>query len=750
MSVLNPLKFQKDAIDKLVIAFLKLWKNPQPKLPLVFKSPTGSGKTFMMSSFINELNNLPQWDEDKAFIWITFSDDLAMQSKEKFEDYFENTLKNELLTVDNFNRGKLFKNDILFINWQKLVSKAAENRVLRRPDDENPHKESGFYFEDIIENTHKDGRTIILVVDESHKHKTTELAQNIIDKINPKIIIDVSATPDNIPNAIDIEENKAGLVYVKRDEVVSEGLIKEKIAVQTEEDLKAHGGQDLDKVLLDLGIDKREALKEQFKKLGKNVNPLMMIQLPNDDNALHERGEQTKEEIVLNYLREKGVDVETTVALWFDDHDKNREFITENDDTTDFLLFKQAAGTGWDCPRSHILIMFREITSTTFYVQTLGRILRMAEPHNKEDFINTPDLRTGFLFTNYKRNEIKDIETVTGNKPPTQWAYLRKPLHDEAQLFELKSAYLHRIDYGDLANSAEFQKSFIKSINEYFEITVNDVFEKIEKKLVAKGLELKPKLINQLIVDAKFEDFDHIKYEFAFKGHDYNFEMSYNDIEKTFNYLCYKVLTEQTDEDAKITNVARSWNRLKSAIRVWFKSILGTESGYYYRLFVYDLMEKGTNSIFRPAITKALKDYRPILNKLLKQKKERVERAQAPIFKIKDVYAYTDDYEKAKQNRCILDECYIEKNYSGKQNEKKFIDFIDNNKKVYWWFKNGDHGQEFYAIKYFNTSEQIERLFYPDWIVKLKDGRIGIFDTKAGMTLKTEGRAKGLASKLKE
>ncbi len=751
MSVLSPLRFQKEAVDKLVIFFLKLWKNPQHKLPLVFKSPTGSGKTFMMSSFINELNNLPQWDEDKAFIWITFSDDLAMQSKEKFEDYFENTLKNELLTVDNFNRGKLFKNDILFINWQKLVSRAAETRVLRRPEDENMHKESGFYFEDIIENTHNDGRKIILVVDESHKHKTTELAQNIIDKINPKIIIDVSATPDNEPKISDVEEGRAGFVGVKRDNVVEEGLIKEKIEVQTEEELKAHGGQDLDKVLLDLGLDKRLALKEQFEKLAKDVNPLMMIQLPNDDKALHERGEQTKEEIVLNYLREKGVDVETKVALWFDDHDKNREFITDNDDTTDFLLFKQAAGTGWDCPRAHILIMFREITSTTFYVQTLGRILRMAEPHNKKDFINTPDLRTGYLYTNYRRDEIKDIETVTGNKPPTQWAYLRKPLHDEAQLFELKSAYLHRIDYGDLANSAKFQKSFTKSINEYFEITSNDVFEKIEKKLTAKGLELKPKLTNQLIVDAKFEDFDHLKYDFAVKGHDYTFEMSYNDVERTFNYLCYKVLTEQTDEDAKITNVARSWNRLKSALRVWFKGILaGTESGYYYRLFVYDLLIKGANSTFRPAITKALKNYRPILNKLLKEKEKRVEHAQVPIFRIKDVYAYTDDYEKVNQNRCILDKCYIEKDYSGKQNEKAFIDFIDNNKEVYWWFKNGDQGRDYFALNYFNTTDKARKLFYPDWIVRFHDGRIGIFDTKTGGTLNTEGRAKGLATKLEE
>ena len=249
MSVLSPLVFQREAVDKLVISFKKLWRTGNRQLPLVFKSPTGSGKTFMMTSFINELNNQPDWDENKAFIWITFSDDLAMQSKKKFEDYFENTLKNELLTIEDFKRGKLYKNDVLFINWQKLVSRAAENRKMRRPESEEEQKENGYYFEDIIENTHSDGREIILVIDESHMHKTTELAQEIVNKVNPRVVIDVSATPDHEPSAQDVEEEREGFVYGKREDVVEQGLIKGKIVVQTEEELKRYGKSDLDEIL---------------------------------------------------------------------------------------------------------------------------------------------------------------------------------------------------------------------------------------------------------------------------------------------------------------------------------------------------------------------------------------------------------------------------------------------------------------------------------------------------------------------
>ena len=188
MAKFNPLPFQREAIDELKEIFVRLWLNPDRQLPLILKSPTGSGKTFASASFINELNGLPNWDEDKAFIWITFSDDLAMQSKDKFQEYFRNALQNDLLTVNDINNGKLKKNDILFLNWQKLVTRAAKNRILRRPENPDERKESGSYWEDFIDKTHEEGREIILIVDEVHKNTNTALAQDVIDYINPKII----------------------------------------------------------------------------------------------------------------------------------------------------------------------------------------------------------------------------------------------------------------------------------------------------------------------------------------------------------------------------------------------------------------------------------------------------------------------------------------------------------------------------------------------------------------------------------
>jgi len=729
---------------------MQLWRNPDHQLPLVFKSPTGSGKTFMMAHLINDLCQVPNWDYDKAFIWITFSDDMAMQSLNKFNRYFANVVKNDLLTVEALDKGKLKSNDILFINWQKLVSRAAVNRVLRRPRDPLLQKESGIYFEDFIDVTHDEGREIILVIDESHKGAGTVLAQEIIDYINPKIITSVSATPENEPSISAVRNNRAGYVEVDREEVVQEGLIKERIIVQSEEDLQKHGGEDLDTVLLDLGFEKRATLKKQFESLSKNVNPLMLIQLPNDDKELRERNEKTKEEIVLDYLMQKGIQGHQ-IALWFDNHKENLDSISENDSDVDFMLFKQAAGTGWDCPRAHVLLMFREITSPVFYVQTVGRILRMPEPDKQEDYKDSSDLRNGFLITNYRRNEVGVPDQSNKNKPFIYNANLKNERRELVKDFALLSAFISRVDYGDLADSIKFQASFLNTFNQYFgisnEITLRNPIEKLE----SCDINLNPTVSNELVVNAEFEDFDQLSLDFSREGTDVSFEMSHNDVEKTFNYLCYHLLKEQTDVDAKITNIARSWGPLKSALRVWLKKVLGFDSDYFYRVFIYDILGN-ENSKFRPAITQALKNYRPILNDILRQRHDTKGLEETPFFVFRDQYTYTEDYEEEEQNLCILDKCYLRKDYSGKMNETRFLRYIDSKDQyIEWWFKNGDHGKDYFALKYFNTRDQIESLFYPDWIIGFKSGKVGIFDTKSGTTAEdTEGRAQALALKLRE
>jgi type III restriction enzyme len=63
--------------------------------------------------------------------------------------------------------------------------------------------------------------------------------------------------------------------------------------------------------------------------------------------------------------------------------------------------------------------------------------------------------------------------------------------------------------------------------------------------------------------------------------------------------------------------------------------------------------------------------------------------------------------------------------------EKLFERYCENNKKIDWVYKNGDSGQQYFSIVYYNSfGKQI--LFYPDYILKLKNGETYIIETKGG------------------
>ncbi len=176
----------------------------------------------------------------------------------------------------------------------------------------------------------------------------------------------------------------------------------------------------------------------------------------------------------------------------------------------------------------------------------------------------------------------------------------------------------------------------------------------------------------------------------------------------------------------------------------------------YYRILINDL-NKEQSSIFRQALTKTLKSYYPVKKEYLEKRKTEIEKREAPLFEIREEYTFTEDYaeltkDEGTSNLSVIQPFYLTKEYKGRINELKFINYLEQQKNsIEWWFKNGDSGKEFYSLKYFNTSKKEESLFYPDWIIRFKDGRIGIFDTKSGNTAQNpEGRAEGLANKLIE
>ncbi len=714
-----PLKpFQEQAVSRLKDEFLHLWKSSHENIPLVFKSPTGSGKTIMLAQFLRDLVGDPRFQgNDVAFLWFSFSEDSYLQSKQKLFDYYGGASELDLLDLNDLTRGKLQKNNVFFINWQKIKGKSKDSRKLRREN------EWGLTFDNFINLTHEEGRKLVVIIDEEHIGSDTELAFEVINGlVRPKITLRISATPKYIPNAEEIGEKRAGFVQVKRDEVIEAGLIKEKVVFQTEEDLNQpeFKGIDQDDILLELAYKKRLELVSWYKELGLDINPLVLIQLPNDDQEIRGTNTLNKQTIVLNFLKAKGVQ-EHEIAVWLSNEKVNLDDIERNGSPVSFLLFKQAAATGWDCPRAGVLVMFREIQNPTFAIQTVGRILRMPLGTH----FPKPELNIGYLYTNYKRNEVLSeyAKSKTDNRPAIYASYRKlsiKPI-------VLESVFMSRTDYNDLGDS--FQDVFGRVADKYFAVSDSDLGMAALSKIEKHGFEVSPKVTNGIIVGVEIDDYDNFTHELLTEGGSHDQEMSEYDLERLYNLLCFKTISRQTDEQKKFAP-ERSWGKLKTALNVWLLKRSLQPRPLVYKMIVNDLLSP--TGVLGPVIGSALATYRPIREQEVNKRSERSRRIES-IEIPRETLFFTDQYEEMPAKRCAMQPFYIEKDYQGEENEKGFIAFLDSHKNVEWWYKNGDAGSEFFSIAYYNPDENKEKLFYPDWIVKTKSA-VWIIDTKRGAT----------------
>lgn len=727
-----PLKpFQEKAVAELKNQFLALWKTPAVQIPLVLKSPTGSGKTVMLAQFLRDLVGDPRFQgNDVGFIWMSKGPTLVEQSKNKLFQYYGGAAELELLDINDLNRKVLPKNSVFFVNWEKLKGQSKEVLKIRKDNEQD------ITFDGMIEATHEEKRKIVVIIDEEHLGADTNRALELIDGlIKPKIIIRVSATPKLEPSYSDVMNLKAGIVDVQRKDVILEGLIKEKIVFQTKEDLeqKEFKGMDQDQVLLELAYEKREELLAYYKKLGIDINPLVLIQLPNDDQATSETTSNSKKDLVLDFLKRKKVK-DTDVAVWLTGKDKvNLENIENNSCGVSFLIFKLAVATGWDCPRAGVLVMFREIGHPSFLIQTVGRILRMPSGIH----YGKPELNIGYLYTNYTRNEVATEESLktSGNLPAIFPSYRKKGVEP----IQIESVFMSRTDYNDLGDS--FQNTFKNVANKHFGIKAGD---DAKKKLAENGLKLNPSLTNGLIVGVEIDDYDNFTKELLAEGDSYDEEMSQHDIERLYNLLCFKIIAKQNDENKKFAP-ERSWGKLKTALNVWFLNAVGGSRLNAYKTILLDLLKE--DSVLRVVIGEALEQYRPIRDHEVNKKSARAKRVETIEIPRPSLF-YTENYEVMKVKHSAMEPFYIEK--TPVENEVAFVRYLEE-KNPSWWYKNGDSGSEYFSISYYNPDENKEKLFYPDWIIRT--GRdTWIIDTKAGITAEsndTKYKAEALQEWLK-
>ena len=688
--------YQENAIDELLTKTKQLLGYSGGK-KLVFKSPTGSGKTIMMAEFLKQLVDDREVKQSLSFIW-TAPRQLHIQSRDKLENYFETSQALKCSYFEDLDDRKISENEILFFNWESI--NRADNVYIRDNEQE-------FNLSKVLERAKEDGRKIILVIDEAHHHATSQISQGLIQMIEPKLTIEVTATPATITN----EDEK---VFIQLDDVKKEGMIKKAVILNDEFDnfirkgkiqtQKLSGGSE--ELVINAALKKREELVKEFRKEGVNINPLVLIQLPDGKTSLEDRIRERVESILKNKHKistEKG---NNKLAIWLSGEHINKENVEKQDSEVEVLLFKQAIALGWDCPRAQILVLFRQWHSPIFSIQTVGRIMRMPEPdrgHYKNEFLNY-----GYIYTNLDNIEIqediaKDYITIYTSK-----------IHTDYKPIDILSCYPKR-HREKTRLSPLFQEIFLEQAKKY----------NLKKHIDIKARKFDLKIIS----DYKAEDIDSLAG--AKIVGDKEIKASDFDLQKLFDFFVRNNLTPFYPED-------RSVGRVKESIYKFFERELKMWYGEVWEEIVQIVLSDKNSLHFVNVLDKTKEKYQA---EVVEKESELVDIKN---WNVPETLSYGSEYKKVSVKKSVMQPFFSDGKW---KSEVAFINFLEKAPNVKWWFKNGDRDTTFFAVPYKNGEK---KPFYVDFIVKLKNGKIGLFDPH-GTYLKDFGpKSDGLRQYIKK
>ena len=705
--------YQEKAVNQLIETTVKLLGYDGPGEVCVFQAPTGSGKTIMMAKYIESLiKELPK--DDFCFVWMSIGKgELHLQSKHSLEKVFAG-FPRVTSVEDAFSGGRerIVQNEVVVANWEKLRSKERQSgdwKNLIMKDGEKLN------FRDVLEKT-REQRKIILIIDESHVSADTARANELRDLIGADVVIEMSATPRRPQQELgftqELARGGAGYVIVEPKDVIDEGMIKKEIIINEDIEKIAASEDDSQSAVLEATYRKRLELKKVFEKEGSHINPLVLVQIPTA-----EAGDQ-KIEAVKKFLAGKNI-VERKdghgngkLAIWLAEQKSELiDWIAEPDNEIEFLIFKQAIDTGWDCPRAHILVKFRETHNIVFEIQTVGRILRMPE----QKHYGNEALNRGYIYTNLKSIEVKKEEYN-----PNIIKHLKATRIKEYKPIKIESYYKSRADYGDVTSS--FGSVFEKIANDYFGIKKGDKTKDNIKTVEAKGFNLDIKKYQQeLIADTAVDvkSFDELEGKINADAMA-KLNVAVDELQIFFEQVVKNNL-------GPFKNIKRSVPAVKTAIYIWFNNTLGAEDWSDPSLLTQQIFLHTKNRVvFEHVLAKAIGQYVFVKEQEVRERVEESEQRYAFELPIESFYnEHTDEIVKVKNY--AFEPCYLNTDRSNP--EREFETFLNTNaSKIDWWWKNGENKQDYFGIKY-EYAGSIST-FYPDYLVKLSDGRFGLLEVK--------------------
>lgn len=436
--------FQKQAVHDLrARTALALNNYRSCHIPQVvsLQAPTGSGKTIIMASFIEDIffgSEDYAEQPDAIFVWLSDSPQLNEQSKQKIEQKADKVRFDQCVVIadESFDKEVLEDGHIYFLNTQKLG----------KGGNLSYHSDTRQYtIWETIENTAREkSDRLYFIIDEAHRGMqgraagtaTTIMQRFIIGspiyKLSPvPVVIGMSATASRFNTLVGDTTSSLQKVVISPAQVRASGLLKDRIVITYPENPSKHNDMAVLQAATDEWRDKcQHWYQYTYEQHYSNVNPVFVIQVSAgtwskvsdtdlDDviAKIEERiGETFKENEVVHTFGSTGA---LTINGLNVPHVEPSE-IADNRKIR-VVLFKENLSTGWDCPRAETMMSFRHAEDATYIAQLLGRMIRTPLQCHiiVDDSLNDVRLYLPYFNKDTVKNVIDELQSAEGGEIPT-------------------------------------------------------------------------------------------------------------------------------------------------------------------------------------------------------------------------------------------------------------------------------------------------------------------------------------------
>lgn len=351
-----------------------------------YKIPTGGGKTLLALHSITTYYKNMESKSSGIVVWIVPNEAILTQTLANLRDkshpyyhalsaYFNHAIlvfdKEQLINGEGFNEHSVENKLCVCVIMADSLKEAKSKRKIYEENSNLDTFDSKLLENETLSlfNVLKAYRPL-MILDESHR-ATSELSLELQEGLNPKFILELSATPKEKTNILSL---------IPAWQLKEENMIKLPIIVHKLES---------EELLINKAIDLQKGLEKEAISNGENFRPLVLIQAQSKNEEKTEK--EAKENLehfqaIKQMLISYGVEANQIAIKTAKINEIKNVDLRDIHCPIKFIITINALKEGWDCPSAYVLASLSHKSDKTDIEQIVGRILRQPNARKSKEY----------------------------------------------------------------------------------------------------------------------------------------------------------------------------------------------------------------------------------------------------------------------------------------------------------------------------------------------------------------------------